>query len=80
MIARYMIITYYRKANGMWDEITEFKNSIRQNHTQTAKVILDFKNKKIVKNLIKPNFTFDELLEFYKEQIGDRLTPYLPRD
>lgn len=80
MTARYMIITYYKKKNGKWDEISEFKNSLKQNHLQTAKVILDMKTKRIIINSIKPNFSYDQIINFYKEQIGDRLIPHLPKD
>jgi|TARA_B110000503_G_scaffold68541_1_gene106986 hypothetical protein len=80
MSARYMIVSYYQQANGKWDEITEFKNSIKMKHTQTAKVILDFKEKKCVKNLLNPNAGYEDMLEFYKRMIGDRLTPHLPKD
>ena len=44
-----MIVTYVKKPSGMWDELTEFKNSIKPKHIQSAKVILDFKELKVVK-------------------------------
>ena len=50
MTARYMIVTYVKKPTGKWDELTEFKNSIKMKHIQTDKVILDFKEKKCVVN------------------------------
>jgi hypothetical protein len=73
-----MIVTYLKKANGKWDEVTEFKNSIRPKHLQSAKVILDFKEKKCVKNGLNPDAGFDDMLEFYKRVLGERLTPHLP--
>ncbi len=76
---RYMIVTYVKKANGKWDELTEFKNSLKQKHMQTAKVILDFKEKKCVINSLNKEAGYDDMLEFYKRQLGDRLTPYLPQ-
>jgi len=75
-----MIVTYIKKPNGKWDELTEFKNSIRQKHMQSAKVILDFKEKKCVKNGINPEAGYDDMIEFYKRVLGDQLTPYLPKD
>lgn len=78
MKARYMIVTYIKKSNGQWDEITEFKNSIKPKHIQTAKVILDFKQKKCVVNSINPEAGYDDMLEFYKRLLGDQLTPHLP--
>lgn len=80
MSARYMIVTYYKNPKGTWDEITEFKNNIRMTHRQTAKVILDFKEKKCVVNSINPTAGFDDMLEFYKRLLGDKLTPHLPSE
>jgi len=80
MTARYMLVTYVQKPNGKWDELTEFRNSVRTKHLQTAKIILDFKEKKCVKNGLNPEAGFDDMLEFYKRVLGDRLTPYLPKD
>ncbi len=77
---RYMIVSYIQKPNGKWDEITDFKNSLKTRHYQTAKVILDFKEKKCVMNSINPQAGFDDMLEFYKRLLGDQLTPYLPND
>jgi hypothetical protein len=78
MNGRYMIVSYYLKPNGKWDELTEFKNTVRQKHIQTSKVILDFKDKKVVKNSLNPSASYDDMLEFYKRLLGDKLTPYLP--
>jgi hypothetical protein len=80
MSERYMIVTYIKKPNGMWDEVTEFKNNIRTKHLQSAKVILDFKEKKCVINSLNKEADYDDMLEFYKRVLGDRLTPYLPKD
>lgn len=80
MSERYMIVTYIKKPNGQWDEITEFKRNLKTKHIQTAKVILDFQNKKCVKNGLNPEAGYDDMLEFYKRVLGDQLTPYLPKD
>ena len=80
MSARYMIVTYMLKPNGKWDEVTEFKNHFRMKHIQSAKVILDFKEKKCVKNGLNPEAGYDDMLEFYKRLLGDRWTPHLPKD
>ena len=77
---RYMIVTYVKKPNGKWDELTEFKNSLKHKHMQTAKVILDFKEKKCVINSLNKEAGYDDMLEFYKRQLGDQLTPYLPQE
>jgi len=75
---RYMIVTYLQKPTGKWDEVTEFKNSIRPKHLQNAKVILDFRYKKVVKNTLNKEAGFDDMVEFYKRLLGEKLTPYLP--
>jgi hypothetical protein len=80
MSSRYMIVTYYLKPNGKHDEITEFKNTLKIKHIQTAKVILDFKEKKCIKNGLNPEAGYEDMLEFYKRTIGDQLTPHLPKD
>ena len=47
---------------------------------QSAKVILDFKEKKCVINSLNKEAGYDDMLEFYKRLLGDKLTPYLPVD
>ncbi len=80
MSARYMIVTYVLKANGKWDELTEFKNSLKTKHYQTAKVILDLYNKKVIMNSLNKEAGYEDLLEMYKRLLGDRLTPHLPQE
>lgn len=80
MTERYMFVSYYLKPTGKWDEVTNFKNRVKLNDLQTARVILDFKEKKIVKNSLNPEASYDDMLEFYKRTLGDRLTPHLPKD
>jgi hypothetical protein len=80
MNERYMIVTYVQKSNGKHDEVTEFKKHYRMKHIQTAKVILDLADKKVVKNGLNPEAGYDDMIEFYKRMLGDRLTPYLPKD
>ena len=80
MSERYMIVSYIQKPNGKYDELTEFKNNLKSKHLQTAKVILDFKEKKCVINGLNKEAGYNDMLEFYKRMLGDRLTPYLPKD
>jgi len=78
MTKRYMLVTYIQKPNGLWDEVTDFKNSLKTKDLTQAKVILDFREQKVVKNGLNPEAGYDDMLEFYKRTIGDQLTPYLP--
>lgn len=80
MNERYMIVTYIQKPNGKWDEITEFKRHYRTKHIQSAKVILDLQEKKVIKNGLNPQAGYDDMLDFYKRMLGDQLTPYIPND
>jgi hypothetical protein len=80
MNERYMIVSYVQKSNGKYDEVIEFKKHYRMKHVQTAKVILDLADKKVVKNGLNPEASYDDMIEFYKRMLGDRLTPYLPKD
>jgi len=80
MEERYMIVSYVQKPNGMYDELTQFKKHYRNTHIQTAKVILDLRDKKVIKNALNPDAGYDDMIEFYKRMLGDRLTPYLPKD
>lgn len=73
-----MTVTYYKKPNGQWDEITEFHRNLKNRHRETAKVILDFEKRVCVINQLNPEAGFDDMLEFYKRVLGDRLTPHLP--
>jgi hypothetical protein len=75
-----MIVSYFLKPNGKWDEVTEFKNSIKTKHIQSAKVILDFKEKKCVVNSLNKEAVYDDMLDMYKRLLGDQLTPHLPKD
>jgi hypothetical protein len=75
-----MIVTYVQKPNGKYDEVTEFKRHYRMKHIQSAKVILDLVHKKVVKNGLNPEASYDDMIEFYKRMLRDRLTPYLPKD
>ncbi len=80
MTARYMLVNYILKPTGKWDEVTEFRNNLKLKHYQTAKVILDFKERKCVVNGLNKEATFDDMIEFYKRMLGDQLTPHLPED
>ena len=77
---RYMVVSYFLKPNGKWDEVTEFKNNIKMKHIQSAKVILDFKEKKCVVNSLNREAGYDDMLDMYKRLLGDQLTPHLPKD
>jgi hypothetical protein len=74
---RFMIVSYWLQPNGSWDEITQFKDRIKKQDLYQARVILDLKNKKVVKNSINRDANFEDMIDFYKRLIGDQLTPHL---
>ena len=75
-----MIVTYLQKPDAKWDELTEFKKHYRTKHIQSAKVILDLQDKKVIKNGLNPSASYDDMLEFYKRVLGSKLDPYLPSE
>jgi len=46
---RYLILTYYRKADGQIDETMAVSKNLKTRDIQTANVILDFKELKVLK-------------------------------
>ena len=78
MKTRYMIVSYFPRGDGKYNELTEFKDSLKLKNRHTAKVILDFKKKSVIKNELNPNASYQDMLEFYKKVIGPTLLPYLP--
>lgn len=46
---RYLILTYYTQASGKIDEAMTVANKIRTRDWQTANIILDFKEQKVLK-------------------------------
>jgi hypothetical protein len=45
---RYLILTYYRKPTGQIDEVMAVSKNLKTRDLQTANVILDFKDQKVV--------------------------------
>lgn len=50
---RYLIFTYYRKANGQIDEAMSLANKVKLKDLQTANVILDFKEQKVDRCMVE---------------------------
>jgi len=46
---RYLILTYYRKADGQIDEAMSVSKNLKARDIQTASVIVDFKKLEVVK-------------------------------
>jgi len=50
---RYLLITYIGRPNGQIDEQVELSNKVRDSDIQTANIIMDFKESKIVKCIVQ---------------------------
>jgi hypothetical protein len=65
---RYLIITYYKKANGQIDETTAVARNLKMRDHQTASVILDFKKLQVVKAQLHGTSVpkdFNKIVEYY---------------
>ncbi len=65
-----MLITFFRKPGGQIDEQVGFSKKVRDADLQTCNVILDFKEKKVVKCVIEGKVTptsFEKMHEYYKQ-------------
>jgi hypothetical protein len=49
---RYLIFTYYRKADGKIDEVMSVSRNLKPRDLQTANVILDFQEQRVRKCMI----------------------------
>jgi hypothetical protein len=67
---RYLVITYYKKANGQTDEAMAVTKNLKHRDIQTATVILDFKKLEVVKasmgGLNVPK-NFDNIVRYYMQ-------------
>ena len=67
---RYLIITYYKKANGQIDETTAVAKNLKMRDHQTASVILDFKKLVVVKAQLDGATVpkdFNRIVEYYMQ-------------
>ena len=74
---RYLIITYYRKANGQTDEAMAVTRNLKTRDLQMANVILDFKELKVIKasmnGVIVPK-NFDTIVQYYIQHYENIIT------
>ena len=67
---RYMILTYYKKANGQIDEAIAVTKNLKTRDIQTASVIIDFKKLEIVKASMGGEQVpkdFDRIVKYYMQ-------------
>ncbi len=65
---RYMILTYYKKANGQIDEVMTLARNLKDRDIATGSVILDFKKMAVIKASLNGEQVprnFDKIVEYY---------------
>jgi len=72
-----MIVKYIQQPDKSWDEVTDFKDRVKNSDLAQARVILDLKDQKVIKNSLNPEASFEVMIEMYKRLIGEKLLPYL---
>lgn len=67
---RYLLVTYVRKGNGQIDEQVGVSKKVKPSDIQTCNIILDFKEKKVIKAVIESNNIdkdWDKLSTYYRQ-------------
>jgi hypothetical protein len=71
---RYLILTYVRKPSGKMDEAVEVSRRVRTRDLQTASVILDFQDRRVVKASLDGTVVpkdFDRIVSYYQQYYRD---------
>ena len=69
---RYFLVSYYRKPNGKINESVKVDSKVRMKDLQSASIIIDYKERKIVKSNFEEELgpdaqhDFDTINNFYK--------------
>ena len=74
---RYLILTYFRKADGRIDEVMAVAKNLKMRDHQTANVILDFKKLDVVKcsmGGVNVPRDFNRIVEYYMQHYENIIT------
>ena len=74
---RYLILTYYYKANGQTDEAMAVARNLKARDIQTANVILGFKKLEVVKASmggVNVPRDFDRIVQYYMQHYESTIT------
>ena len=74
---RYLVITYYKKANGQTDEAMAVSKNLKSRDIQCANVILDFKKLEVVKATmsgVNVPKNFDNIVQYYIQHYENIIT------
>jgi hypothetical protein len=69
-MSRYLLISFYKKPNNQIDEQVGFSKRLRKPDESTCNVILDYKDKKVIKCVIEGSViptSFERLSDYYKQ-------------
>ena len=75
---RYFVVEYLKKPDGKYDEQATVERTIRKKQLTRAMVILDYKDRKIIKlraDLGAGPRDFDRISNFYKQNYGKVIEP-----
>jgi hypothetical protein len=76
IIMRYLLITYYTKPSGSIDESIEITKNLRRRDLQLCNVILDFKEKSILKasmnGVVVPK-NWDRIVDYYRQHYASAI-------
>lgn len=71
---RYLTLTYYRQANGRIDEAMQVTKRLRMRDWQSASVILDFKDQKVLKCSVDGTVVdkdWDRIVSYYYQHYAN---------
>lgn len=74
---RYLLITYLRKSSGQIDEQVGFSSRLRDKDLSSCNVIVDYKDKKVVKCVIegkKVETDFGLMDDYYRKVYPELIT------
>jgi hypothetical protein len=73
---RYLLLTYYTKANGQIDEVMAVSKNLKRRDHQTCNVILDFKKLEVVKASMSGTDVpkdFDRIAGYYHQHYASTI-------
>lgn len=76
---RYFIVTYYKKPTGKINESVKLDTKVRDRDLRSASVIIDYRDRKIVKSNFEEELgpdnqhDFDTINNFYKQHYPDMI-------
>jgi hypothetical protein len=74
---RYLILTYYKKANGQIDEVMAVAKNLKTRDHQTANVIIDFRKLEVLKCSMggeQVPRNFNRIVEYYMQHYESTIT------